>query len=218
MAARARPLGVIVGALVVAAACGFPSVNYTTGDGGGTDGATGDRAVNPDVGPDAPPGDDTRADDGGGMDSPSQDVVSDYVFEAIPDAPECDKDDDKYLEGKYMGMPTQYAYCADSGGNDCDDLDARANPGITQYDCGGIHPPTYGDWNCSGSIEYADNQNGPPIATGVTCNTLQDLFTCNNTSGFVGTPTCGTMATWVQCAFAGTCNIGSSMVLPVCCK
>jgi hypothetical protein len=125
------------------------------------------------------------------------DVINDYIFEAAPDAPACDQDQDGYLA---MGT---------CGGNDCDDQDGRAHPGagfVTDLP----HPPTNGDWNCDGALEKEY------LWTNLTCGGL-NLGQCPSIYGFQHDPGCGQTDTFVTCTtgyVAGilglTCTNGST--------
>jgi hypothetical protein len=187
---RARPVGFVVGAMLIAAACGFPQVSYTSGDGGGVgkDGSLDHGQIDPD----SPNTEGSSSGDDVATDGNDASFDSGYMFEAAPDAPECDMDQDGHLaEASYMGKPPQNTACVDAGGNDCDDFDSHAHPGVTAFQTWPAHPPTNGDWNCDGMVEKEFNIN-------VSCGVL-NLGACPSTQGFTGDPICGTAGSYVTC-------------------
>lgn len=157
---------------------------------GGDDGTSGESASN-EGGSSSGGGDDTGtggdgASSSGGSDSGLSDVgivdaVNDYVFEAAPDAPVCDKDQDK--------DPEPGATC---GGNDCDDNDPRAYTGEPDFLTLAPTPVTKGDWDCNGVVETE-------YATSFSCGAL-NTGACAGASGFKDTPGCGAQsANFITC-------------------
>jgi hypothetical protein len=208
--ARRRTVGSVVGAMLIAAACGFPQVSYTNDGGGGSDGSL-DHKQND---PDSPfsEGSSSGA-DGATGDGNDASYDSGYTFEAAPDAPSCDEDLDMYLgEASYLGMPPQDMTCVDAGGNDCDDRDSRANPGVgDNYQLYPAHPPTNGDWNCDGIVEkkYAINVTCPLTTVG-----------CATTEGFTGDPICGLQGPYITCK-TGTiilCSVDQTTMVTQACR
>jgi hypothetical protein len=204
---------VVVGAVAAAlAACSFPDVTILPdlpgdggGDGGGAarpdamsghDGSGGSGGDGPGMA-DVASGDDgwsgesgtddaTTGDAPGGDDGPAaSDAPGDvYVFDASPDAPVCDQDQDHFN-----------AKDQTCGGNDCDDHDPRAYPTEPDFLTDPPHAPTNGDWNCDGMIELQ-------WARGMSCGLLS-LGNCAATQGFKDTPGCGEVGSFVQCQVSG---------------
>jgi hypothetical protein len=180
------------GIAVVAAACTFPGVTYSSDPAGGDSvsgegGATHDADATVDI----------PSRDG---DSRSPADALDYAFEAAADASACDQDEDGYQA--IGGM---------CGGGDCDDQDKRAYPGEPNYLTALPRATTmYGDWNCNHIVEKE-------FAINVDCTT--SILRCGTTNGFTGDPPCGTYGTFVQCVTMnlGLCGVGAtSMQLQAC--
>lgn len=161
-----------VGFVVLSIACGFPSVKYS---------------------PDAS----SEGDGSSELDGDVSDAVVDVgPADAGPDAkpplPDggspCDKDGDGYKSEA-------------CGGDDCDDVDLRANKGVTMFKYYAPVSPTFGDWDCSHSVEpliKSFNLNcGAYLALTTTCTAL---------AGYDGPgPACGSFANYVTCK-AGVTN------------
>jgi hypothetical protein len=165
---RARPVGFVVGAMLIAAACAFPQVSYVF-DGGGADGRA-DSSVF-----DAAEDLDSTSDGDGLVSAETgiNDVYdTEYMFEASADAPVCNQDGDP--------DPKPGGTC---GGNDCDDHDARAWFGEPNYLTYLPTPITKGDWNCNGVIE-------PEYTPNFNCGTL-NTGNCGMAAGFTDAPGCG---------------------------
>lgn len=115
-----------------------------------------------------------------------QDSTSSPDTGAVGDTSDpCDKDRD--------GYKAQGGTC---GGNDCDDDDPRANPGVSDFVTYDATGKTHaGDWNCDGTTkrQFNVNQN---------CGVLGGK-TCAEIKGFTGSPTCGTSGTYIECAISG---------------
>jgi hypothetical protein len=173
-------------ALAGVVACSFPGVTYTSGsdgatgdDGGGIDGTVGaDGSTESGSGTDAS----TEGGDDASVDSPGlADVINEFVFEAAPDAPACDMDEDM--------DPAKGATC---GGTDCDDHDPRAFFGEPDFLTYAPTPVTMGDWNCDGvvTLEYT---------TGFNCGAI-NLGQCGTATGFTDSPGCGqTSPNFITC-------------------
>jgi hypothetical protein len=176
------------GVLLALAACSFPDVTFTpAGEAAGAP-----EGAPPDDSSDATTPGDAAADDA--RDGAAADVVDDYRFEASPDAPVCDQDEDKH--------PAIGGSC---GGLDCDDHDPRAYDGEPSFL---TFPPTKttgGDWNCDHIVE---KQYTPSIA----CNLLALGSACDGTFGFQDNPPCGGTGMFVHCAsnqLLNLCGVGS---------
>ena len=113
-------------------------------------------------------------------------TVDDPVVEATMDAPTCDFDHDGYLAG---------ADVSTCGGNDCDDTDARANPGIVGFQYWLPLGKMNGDWNCNGMVEKEFKAN-------INCSSLLNVQ-CDTIQGFTGDdPGCSMLGIFVQCTSA----------------
>jgi hypothetical protein len=98
------------------------------------------------------------------------------------DAPTCDYDHDGYLAG---------ADVSTCGGNDCDDTDAHANPGVVSFQYWLPLGKMNGDWNCNGKV---DKQ----YQTKINCSSLVNVQ-CNTIQGFTDDPGCSMLGNFVQC-------------------
>jgi hypothetical protein len=189
---------------VILGACTFPGVSYETPDGASPlEGSIGDDApvsVESGEAGDATTGKDATLDSSVHETSlpdalPPGDA---YVFEAAPDAPPCDQDEDTFLASGACG------------GMDCDDHDPRAYPGEMMYLTAVPSQATMGDWNCNHVIEKL-------YPTKVNC--AASIANCDSVAGFTDDPPCGTLGTFVQCM---TMNVifcveaSSSMQLQAC--
>jgi hypothetical protein len=120
-------------------------------------------------------------------------VASDTRVGDAPADP-CDMDRDGY---KAEGIAC--------GGNDCDDHDSRANPGVMTFL---TYKPTTtnpvpGDWNCDGKVETEWTTDFSCVALGASCASQQ---------GFSDDPSCGDTGTLLQCQAGSlplTCQTGS---------
>jgi hypothetical protein len=83
------------------------------------------------------------------------------------------------------------------GGDDCDDLDKRTNPGVMTWvtDVPPATQPLRGDWNCDGRV---DKQ----YATNLTCSG-NGLIGCAGGSGFLSDPGCGGTGPFGTCESSG---------------
>jgi hypothetical protein len=206
-----RRLPALVVALILGA-CTFPDVTYDAGEG-----PIEASPVETSVGDDAPPsGDSGMASEAGdatsGRDSTTNAFETStvdappppadaYVFEAAPDAPPCDQDQD-----------TDPAIGGACGGTDCDDEDPRAYNGEPNYLTALPRATTmYGDWNCNHIVEKLYPIN-------VDCST--SIGSCDSVSGFTGDPGCGTAGTFVQCMTMNVifCVVGASSMQVQACK
>ncbi len=178
-----RPLFValFLGVTGVALACGFPDVTFT--DAG--DGSEAGFDATLEAG-EAGPLEDATAD--ASEDAP-EDVRPDVLIlgdagSDVDGGDPCDRDQDGY---KAKG--------GSCGGDDCDDLDARAHPGLTGFFTHAIFPPTNGDWDCSGVVDkqFTDVNQA--------CG-LISLGKCVQKTGFAADPKCGTQGTYItECIF-----------------
>jgi hypothetical protein len=75
------------------------------------------------------------------------------------------------------------------GGDDCDDDDARANPGVKMFSTFAPTMKTNGDWNCDGIPKKKYNEN-------ISCGAL--LGDCT-VQGFTTTVKCGATGTYITC-------------------
>jgi hypothetical protein len=83
-------------------------------------------------------------------------TTNDAGSDAVGDEPDpCDMDHDGY---KAMGT---------CGGNDCNDNDPRANPGVKNYVYDEPDAAPFGDWNCDGKV---DMQYKAAACAATTCN------------------------------------------------
>jgi len=113
-------------------------------------------------------------------------TVDDPVVEATMDAPTCDFDHDGYLAG---------ADVSTCGGNDCDDTDAHANPGVGSFQYWFPLGKMNGDWNCNGKVEKQYPAN-------INCSSLLNVQ-CDTIQGFTGDdPGCSMLGIFVQCTSA----------------
>jgi hypothetical protein len=202
-----RKLPAVVVALFLGA-CAFPDVTYDAGEG-----PIEASPVETSVGDVAPP----SGDSGMGSDvATGRDSTTDipetstfdaplppadaYVFEASPDAPACDQDQDTFL-----------AIGGSCGGTDCDDEDPRAYPNEPNYLTAVPRATTMGDWNCNHVIEKL-------YPTKVDCST--SIGSCDSVSGFTDDPACGTAGTFVQCMTMNVifCVVGASSMQVQACK
>jgi len=196
---RRRALCVLA---VLAAACSFPGVTYSNGS--GSDGSAGDDGGQPEASAaegstEASTEGGMQGDDGSVDGSGLVDVVDEYVFEAAPDAPVCDQDEDTY-----QASSTQ---CS---GNDCCDKDSHAHPNETGYftapdNCGSF------DYDCDGTLE-------PEYPVNITCGGT-GLTGCTGGSGFTGAPQCGESGPYGTCMGSGAlkCTVqGITMVVQAC--
>jgi hypothetical protein len=188
----------------VSIGCGFPAISFLPADAGGdaledarphpleaaasTDAASKDASSTADAIGDAIS--DAMSDTSAAAVADADAGVDAFTFEAGPDAPICDQDQD--------GFKDDSGAC---GGNDCDDHDPRANPGVTDFRTDPPTPVTKGDWNCNGRLEKQYN-------TYVSCPTLQLGGSCDAVNGFMDDPPCGTSSMFVQCASALVCAPG----------
>jgi hypothetical protein len=204
-----RRLPAVVAALILGA-CAFPDdVTYDAGEA-----PIEASPVETSVGDDSAPSGDTGSASEAGDVASGRDSTTDvpdtstfdafpppadaYVFEAAPDAPACDQDQDTY---------TAIGTC---GGMDCDDDDPRAHPGQTYLTALPRATTMYGDWNCNHIVEKL-------FPTKVDCSTA--IGSCDQVSGFTDDPPCGTAGTFVQCMTMNVifCVVGaSSMQLQAC--
>lgn len=200
-------------AMVPAAACGFPEVNYLSTDAGkdsasesssGSSSGSGDDSSSSSSGMDAQVDSHTSGDgsssgdsatpDGPGLDAPQDTYV--VMIDAPPDSPLCDVDLDGFL-GRQC-----------PGGTDCCDTDWSAKPGQTMFFtsadmCGSF------DYNCDNMIETETKVN-------VTCSGL--ATSCVGQPGFTSNPACGTMAPFYNCLPSGLgCSDQSSMTVAQAC-
>jgi hypothetical protein len=171
---------VAVGALL-ATACGFPDVSFRSA--GASDDASGNAEGGDDATGDVVPGDDVAGDDATGdviatNDAPA-DVQDGSVFEASPDAPACDQDQDGY---KKMG--------AGCNGNDCCDSDPLAHPTQTAFFVAQDHCGSW-DYNCNGKKDYQYPQN-------LTCGGIP-LTGCTGGSGFLSVEDCDQSGSYGTC-------------------
>jgi hypothetical protein len=114
----------------------------------------GDASLPVDSGSDVVVANDASTDDGGDASDP------------------CDMDHDGY---KAMGS---------CGGNDCNDNDPRANPGVTQPVYAQPDAAPFGDWNCDGTVVFVY----PFTACGLNACNVQTFATstgCGITNPFV---------------------------------
>lgn len=182
-------------AVLSVAACSFPDVTYAPPDSSTADDHTVDAPV-----ADAPVVD--APEDGGGEDVTVDvtedrvaDVISDYVFEAPPDANPCDKDGDGHLD-------KNNAACGGKA-DDCCDTDPRVYPGEptyypAAYDCKETSSVSF-DYNCDGTNEAEYNTN-------VNCSSLLGIG-CSG-YGFLGNdPGCGYSGPFGSCSpGVASCN------------
>jgi hypothetical protein len=177
-----------------AVACTFPEVTYAPQDGsmGPSDGAAGGdgRAHEDGGGGGEGDGDDATVDV---IEDRVADVVSDYVFEAAPDADPCDKDRDGHRDKSNL------AACG-ADADDCCDTDPRVYPGepsyyAAAYDCRETSSVSF-DYNCDGKDEGEYSVNLQQ-----TCGGLS-LTGCQGT-GFIGDPGCGGTGPFGNCAPSG---------------
>jgi len=114
------------------------------------------------------------------VDSGSDVVIPTDAGEAGVDASDpCDMDHDGY---KAMGA---------CGGNDCNDNDPRANPGVTNYVYDEPDAAPFGDWNCDGKVDMqykvaacgatTCNSEGYSNAQGSGCGITNPYVTCTGT-------------------------------------
>jgi hypothetical protein len=198
-------VGIALGFVGLFAACTFPSVSYDNGEGGaggeggpdatrdgasssGTkgDGAGGDDGTDGEGSGDGPFADGTSSggdssgsssgDDSGLSDVSTKDAVDEYVFEAAPDAPSCDMDQDH--DNAKGGV---------CGGTDCDDDDPRAYLNEPDFETYTPTKVTNGDWNCDGIVETQFPPN-------FTCGGLLKS-NCTGNAGFTDAPACGATST-----------------------
>ena len=102
------------------------------------------------------------------------------------DAPTCDFDHDGFLAG---------ADVSTCGGNDCDDTDAHANPGVVSFVYWFPLGKMNGDWNCNGMVEKEFKAN-------INCSSLLNVQ-CDTIQGFTGDdPGCSMLGNFVQCTSA----------------
>lgn len=162
---RIASAAAIAAAIVVAAACDFPSpllFDVDKTDSGGSSGTV------------------------DGADPPkdaSEDVADDATADADakPCSKPCDCDDDGFLS-------------LECDGSDCDDDDPDRHPDAG-FSTRTPPPGKNGDWNCDGVEEKS-------ARTGAACEaTPPDI--CADASGFLGDPSCGATATFVQCGVEG---------------
>lgn len=96
-------------------------------------------------------------------------------------------------------------------GNDCDDTDPRAHPGqdfLTDL----ITDPLLGDWNCDDELETQYK------GWFVVCEKLGESL-CGKASGFLGSPDCGEIDTYVHCGLIGNaCAVMSTTVVRQACR
>ena len=158
-----RPLLAVTIAMLFMSACSFPDVEFSSGV---------DAAADAQRDGQDPLGD---ASDSG--DAPnSGDAGDGGKKDATPDP--CDKDGD--------GFAAKGA----CGGLDCDDNDARRNPGVSRYL---TFPTADGDWNCNAIVEKQ-------FFPGVNCGAILGQAQCNAATGFSGDPACGAVSpTYVTC-------------------
>ena len=123
------------------------------------------------------------------IDSGSDVVVTN---DAGNDAPfnVCDKDKDGYID-KYDGC----------GGNDCNDNDPRANPGVKSYVYDEPDGEPYGDWNCDGTAQ--------PEYSVVTCGAT----TCGS-KGYTTSTGCGITNLLVVCSPSPLCPASDAGLQP----
>jgi hypothetical protein len=206
-----RRLPAVVVALILGA-CTFPEVTYDAGVGpieaspletsvGDDAPASGETGMDSSVG-DVVSGRDSTT-DGPGRETSTYDAppppADAYVFEASPDAPACDQDQDN--------DPAIGGAC---GGTDCDDEDPRAYKDEPNYLTALPRSTTNGDWNCNHVIEKL-------YPSKVDC--AASIGSCDQVSGFTDDPACGTAGTFVQCMTMNVifCVVGaSSMQLQAC--
>ncbi|HEY1694861.1 MAG TPA: hypothetical protein VGG39_21970 [Polyangiaceae bacterium] len=199
--------GVTLGIVGLFAACTFPSVQYDNGEGGaggegGPDATQHDGASSSGGKGDGAGGGDGTASEGSGDDGTSSggddssgsssgdsglsdvgvgDAIDEYVFEAAPDAPSCDQDQDH--DNAKGGV---------CGGTDCDDDDPRAYLNEPDFQTYTPTQVTKGDWNCDGILE---TQFTPNFGCGGLLKS-----NCTGTAGFTDAPACGaTSPNFITC-------------------
>ncbi len=178
---RARGALLFLVHLAALAGCTFPDVTFEPSD------ATSPTDAN--VGSDATREAGNDATNDGTSDAPPVDAYSPADASDVADVVEntgdgeagvdCDQDHDTY------------ASALTCGGNDCDDTDPRANPGVTTYQ---TYTPTTtnplpGDWNCNHILETEYPEN-------FSCAGASN---CSSASGFSDAPGCGATGTFITC-------------------
>lgn len=165
---------------VALAACAFPAVRYRAGADGGMD-------LDGDVDPE-----DSGLSDGFIPDTGVGDTKPPLMDTGDP----CDKDGDMHKDPS-------------CGGDDCDDTDKRAHPGVTGLQYYPEVSPTFGDWNCDHTIDREVK------VFGVACTSYLIATTnCAATIGYdVATVKCGAFANYVTCKNGAllNCDIGTSV-------
>ncbi len=172
----------VLGGTAVAVACSFPDVTFSntpiTNDEGGLDGssdASNDASTVDEEGPT-----DARTDV---IDFPPDVVVYGDAGMLDGDAANpCDIDRDGYKAKGTVGT-------IECGGNDCDDNDSRANPGIKDISTAKARPTANGDWNCSGAVQkqFPEGQSCPGLALGK----------CAQNTGFTKVVACGEQGDYI---------------------
>jgi hypothetical protein len=173
--------------LLALTACGFPNVMFAPKDG--------------------------SASEDSGDDMLDAAMMPEHVDPPLPDAGDsgkpilgdsgkpCDKDNDTYTADT----------C--SMGNDCDDTDDRAHPGVTDFKYWSATPQSKGDWNCNHVIETE-------VATvNLKCSNYGS--NCGAYAGFDSNPPCGYFANYITCKAGGLlqpCAEASSMMKAQGCK
>lgn len=190
-----------VPALVVAAACSFPSPDYqpvSTGEAGG--GQETGAVVEAGLGDEVLGGDAQVKIDGA---DPDALVVKDAGGKVDTDAcaaNDCDCDDDTFNDLTKAG-------CADAGGPaDCDDTDTRTRPDQGFLEVKG-EPPRNGDWNCKNGVERLYPK------TNLKCGDVAVGAECDGTFGFEDNPACGAKGTFVTCKTSCTALLICSCVV-----
>ncbi len=78
------------------------------------------------------------------------------------------------------------------GGDDCDDDDPHAHPGVKEFQTYAATPTTKGDWNCDRIVEKQ-------FPAGFNCSVLT-TGACTSTRGFADDPACGSVSpSFVTC-------------------
>lgn len=153
---------------VAIVACGFPSVSFLPGDAGsdaaGLDAAGLDASIDATQDRATPP-----LIEGGDATKPPP----------LEGGNACDKDGD--------GHKAPGPMC---NGDDCDDDDWRANPGVTTWVYDLANVTTQGDWNCDKTVD---------VETPALFKCGDYSTSCASHAGFDGNPACGDFGTYVTC-------------------
>lgn len=199
---------ILVGALVLAplavmAACTFPDVTFapagadgSLADGGNT---TNDGAASADGSRDGglTDGDVFESQDGALVDASSPDGAT-IITDASVCQGKCDCDGDEYFKiGCNEAGPNDDASTAGKlGGNDCDDRNSFVHPNQTLSDAP-PEPDGGADWNCSGAIEKAYEEDDCKAAGFLNCQG----------SSFKQPVPCGQKGDYYGCALTGVAGL-----------